>query len=239
MDCQGLMEYCLKKVGVQKNWKGSNAMWRDMLWRGTPEECRKRFGKIPVGAWLFILLQDGGEAGRGYLDDMGNASHVGVYTGTGDGAVHASQSRGCVAASTFRGKTIPNGGWNMVGLCRELDYGLGDLDETETEREGEDTETLASVHTFNGQGVNLRAVPSTAGKYLGKIPEGETLVVAETEGEWCRVRWGKLQGYVKSEFLEGVGATCAEDTDLVDLPSLQLPRQAVQLLLQWLAGAAD
>ena len=60
MDCQGLVEYCLRQLGVRKNWRGSNAMWRDMVWRGTPEDCRKAFGRIPKGALLFILEQDGG-----------------------------------------------------------------------------------------------------------------------------------------------------------------------------------
>ena len=28
MDCQGLVEYCLGQLGIRKDWKGSNAMWR-------------------------------------------------------------------------------------------------------------------------------------------------------------------------------------------------------------------
>ena len=55
MDCQGLVEYCLRQLGVRKNWRGSNAMWRDMVWRGTPEDCRKAFGRIPKGAFLYII----------------------------------------------------------------------------------------------------------------------------------------------------------------------------------------
>ena len=73
MDCQGLVEYCLRQLGVRKNWRGSNAMWRDMVWRGTPEDCRKAFGRIPKGAFLYIVAFDGGEKARGYADDLGNA----------------------------------------------------------------------------------------------------------------------------------------------------------------------
>lgn len=124
MDCQEFLEYCLKQIGIKADWKGSNHMYRDMEWIGTPEECAAQFGKIPVGAWLFILENDGGEVSRGYNDGLGNASHVGVYTAQGKGAVHSSSSRGCVAESKFEGKTIPNGGWNRVGLCKLLDYGL-------------------------------------------------------------------------------------------------------------------
>lgn len=123
MDCQGLMEYCLRQIGISANWKGSNHMWRDMAWVGTPEECKARFGCIPAGAWLYIVSDDGGEVARGYRDGLGNAEHVGVYTGEYLGAVHASASRGKVADSKFEGKTISNGGWNRVGLCKLLDYG--------------------------------------------------------------------------------------------------------------------
>lgn len=122
MDCQALLERMLRDVGVRHDWRGSNAMYRDMRWVGTPEECIRRFGSIPVGAWLFIWADDGGEKARGYRDGLGNASHVGVYTGVGAGAIHASASRGCVCESAFAGRSIP-GGWNRVGLCRLLDYG--------------------------------------------------------------------------------------------------------------------
>lgn len=124
MDCQEFMEHCLRQIGINANWKGSNHMFRDMAWVGTPEECKERYGSVPVGAWLFIWEDDGGEISRGYTDGLGNASHVGAYTGQGKGAVHSSSSRGCVCESKFEGKTIRNGGWNRVGLCKLLDYGL-------------------------------------------------------------------------------------------------------------------
>lgn len=123
LDCQALVEAMLDDVGVLRNWKGSNAMWRDMLWTGTPEECKRLFGCVPVGAWLYIIKNDGGEIARGYTDGRGNASHVGVKTGVGDGAIHSSSSRGCVCESKFQDKTIKNGGWNAVGLSKLLDYG--------------------------------------------------------------------------------------------------------------------
>ena len=86
LDCQAFVEEVLKDCGVRKpdgsayNWRGSNHMWRDALsWKGTIEECRTRYGEIPVGAWVFIVKNDGGEKDRGYNDNEGNASHVGIY----------------------------------------------------------------------------------------------------------------------------------------------------------------
>ena len=126
MDCQAFVERCLSDAGLKRNLAGSNAWYREVHrngWGGTPEDCKKRFGTIPKGAFLFILSEDGGEVQRGYRDGLGNASHIGLYTGRGKGALHSSSSRGMVCESAFNGKSIPNGGWNRVGLWRELDYG--------------------------------------------------------------------------------------------------------------------
>lgn len=86
VDCQAFVELVLRDCGVRTssgavyNWKGSNDMWRHALkWKGTLDECRKKFGGIPEGCWVFMVKHDGGEVPRGYHDDEGNASHVGIY----------------------------------------------------------------------------------------------------------------------------------------------------------------
>lgn len=117
MDCQAFVEAALKAVGIRKNWRGSNHMWREALsWRGTVEECIARFGEVPVGAWLFTIKNDGGEKARGYNDGKGNAAHVGVYSGQGRGSVH-STTGGTQEAAFPDAKR-----WTHVGLCSLLDY---------------------------------------------------------------------------------------------------------------------
>ena len=125
MDCQEFMERCLECVGCLLDLKGSNAWFRKVQaegWTGSPEECVREFGCVPKGAFLFIHAFDGGEERRGYRDGKGNASHIGIYTGTGLGAIHSSFTKQGVYESFFAFSTI-NGGWNMVGLWKELDYG--------------------------------------------------------------------------------------------------------------------
>ena len=97
-DCQAFVEEVLKDLGVRKpdgsvyNWKGSNSMFRNHIrWRGTIEECKQKFGCIPQGAFMFIVKHDGGEVSRGYHDDLGNASHVGLYVDTSPLPVMDSQ----------------------------------------------------------------------------------------------------------------------------------------------------
>ncbi len=122
MDCQAFVEQCLLDAGLDWNLAGSNSWYRAMDWTGTPEECIALFGSIPKGAFLYILKFDGGEPPRYQSDGLGNASHIGIYTGRGLGAIHSSQSKGGVLESAFAGRTI-NGGWNRVGLWKKLDYG--------------------------------------------------------------------------------------------------------------------
>lgn len=86
LDCQAFVEEVLKDCGVRRadgtpyNWAGSNSMWRNALsWKGTINECLATYGDIPLGAWVFIVKRDGKETERGYHDNEGNATHVGIY----------------------------------------------------------------------------------------------------------------------------------------------------------------
>ena len=128
MDCQAFIEWCLERCGMKKDLAGSNAWYREVMANGaimTPEECVKQLGCVPKGAFLFIHAFDGGEEKRGYHDGLGNASHIGICTGNkGEGAIHSSSSRGCVAESRFQGKSI-RGGWNAVGLWNKVSYDYG------------------------------------------------------------------------------------------------------------------
>ena len=85
VDCQAFCEKVLKDLGVRKSngavydWRGSNDMWRNAVsWKGTLAEARKKYGTIPAGSWCFMVAHDGGEVPRGYHDNEGNASHVGI-----------------------------------------------------------------------------------------------------------------------------------------------------------------
>lgn len=132
-DCQAFVELVLYDIGVKKpdgkayNWKGSNSMWRNALsWKGTKEECIATFGCIPLGAWVFMVSHDGGEVERGYHDNEGNANHVGIYVGD-DNTRDSAGSRGGVGYRPLKD-------WNMVGLCKYLDYKVDNNDNTNKDR---------------------------------------------------------------------------------------------------------
>lgn len=221
IDCQELAELMLRSVGIQKNLRGSNAWFRAMTWTGTPEECRKVYGEIPVGAFLFIWDGNGGEKQRGYSDGLGNASHMGVYIGRMGGAIHASQSRGCVAYSEFKGRSI-RGGWNRVGLWDWMDYGeringilAGSPSSVSADR-GKEVKTMTErdmiVTADSGTTVNLRAKADIGGALVCRIPLGETVLASPVgDGTWSAVTWGIRNGYMMTKFLREPAPTAADN----------------------------
>ena len=211
MDCQEFVERCLEKVGIRMDLKGSNAWFRKVQeegWTGTPEECVKIFGSVPKGAFLFIHAFDGKEEKRGYHDGKGNASHIGLKTGRGKGAIHSSSSRHCVAESEFHDKTIKNGGWNMVGLWTRIDYGktvnwllehMGIGQAPADENTEEDKTMKVTVSGPDGKSVNLRKKPD--GDLVDRIPSGTEAELLESGKQWCKIRAKGKTGWMMTEFL--------------------------------------
>lgn len=224
MDCQKFIEKCLEEAGLRKDLAGSNAWYRFVLrngWIGSPEACRAEFGAVPKGAFLFIHAFDGGEPEKYRRDGIGNASHIGIYTGMtgaemaalavakgnrnaakynfGSGAIHSSSSRGAVATSSFAGRTI-RGGWNRVGLWNAVSYG----DPFDRMIRGGKTggkAMTAKAYAENGKPVNFRKKPGTSAALADRIPVGEQVEVLEKGPAWSFCKWKGRTGYVMTRFL--------------------------------------
>lgn len=239
MDCQEFVERCLEAIGIRKDLKGSNAWWREMTWTGTPEECVRIFGSVPKGAFLFILKDDGGEEKRGYHDGKGNASHIGIKTGRGAGAIHSSATRECVAESEFHDKTIRNGGWNRVGLWEQLDYGktinwllehMGIGGAPADESQEEDKTMMVTVTSPNGKPVNLRKAADKGAALVDQIPDGTEAELLQGGEEWSKIKAKGKTGWMMTEFLVADdSALPAEDFDAGDLDDGQDGSETVQL----------
>lgn len=222
LDCQAFVEKAMKDCGLDKNLAGSNAWYRLCMhegWVGTPEECKKKYGLIPFGAFLFILKDDGGEISKGYKDGLGNADHIGLYTGMtgakmveiarqngntkaskynfGNGAIHSSTSKGYVCTSSFAGKAI-NGGWNRIGLWDKIDYDL----KTNLKTEGGKMDTYQAKVV--GGGLNLREQPNFNADRLCLIPNGEILTITDEAGKWAKTSYSGHTGWVSKDYLEPI-----------------------------------
>ena len=74
--------------------------------------------------------------------------------------------------------------------------------------------------------LKLRKSPSLSASVLAMIPHGTGITVLENQGEWMRVQYGLLSGYVKSEYLhmesededERASVTSGSGTVIVSLP---------------------
>ena len=123
LDCQGFVEAVLKEIGIRKpdgsvyDWRGSNSMYRNYYsWRGTIDECKQKFGQIPVGAFVYIWKETGEQA-VGYHDGIGNCTHVGIYCGNDvvRDSTRNTSGRNGVGTRSLKG-------FNRVTLFSGLDY---------------------------------------------------------------------------------------------------------------------
>ena len=232
MDCQAFVEKCMADVGYRRDLGGSNSWYRECRlhgWVGSPEECAKEFGSVPKGALLFILEPVGPKTPAKFRDDgVGDVTHMGIVTGRGDGAIHSSKSRGGVVTSKFKGKTIPNGGWNRVGLLPVFDYGntvnwvmehSGFGQEPKEEPIKEETTMNVIIQAENGGPVKLRqsSDPKRSGYSIWEeIPSGTKAEVLKSGGEWSRIRVGNRTGWMMSKFLMANDSSIPAEPELTE-----------------------
>ena len=213
MDCQKFVEKCMADCGLPMDLGGSNSWYREMTWTGTPEECVKIYGSIPKGALLFILEPVSGSTPAKFRNDgIGDATHMGIKTGRGDGAIHSSHTRGGVATSVFKDKTIKNGGWNRVGLYDRFTYGktvdwvlahigIGE----QPEKPNEEVKPMTAViSSEDGNPVKLRQSKDQSSAAYGiydKYDVGTQVEIIQNGEKWSKVRIGKKTGWMMSKFL--------------------------------------
>lgn len=267
MDCQAFWERVLKDCGLNMDLGGSNSWYRYMMkhgWVGTPEECAKTFGGIPIGATLYIHEAVSESTPAQFRDDgIGDITHMGIYTGMtgkemtqiaiedgvkhadkynyGDGALHSSSSRDGVCTSKFAGKTIPNGGWNRVGLLLEkIVYDGTTPPEPPPDPHPEPDKAI--VVAESGNTVKMRARPTQNCKLYWDVPIGAEVQVdewnAETDSKgqvWAEISWDEKSGYMIQSFLRDEDEPQpqpGEKSWIVIIPGLTL-KQAEELAASW------
>lgn len=217
MDCQAFVEQCMADCGLKMDLGGSNSWFREVMkngWTGTPEDCVREIGSIPKGALLFILEDVGPKTPEKFRHDgIGDVTHIGIKTGRGDGAIHSSSSKGCVATSVFKDKTIRNGGWNRVGLYNRFTYGktvdwilnhIGIGKDPSQNGGGEEIPMEVVVWSENGGNVKMRQSTdpkSMAYALWDDIPTGTTVEVISSGDKWSRIQANGKTGWMMSEFL--------------------------------------
>ena len=154
MDCQAFVEQVLKDCGVRKpdgscyNWRGVNSMWRTAFtWKGTVQDAIKTFGDIPLGAWVIMWVNDGGEKERGYFDGLGNAKHVGIFVGGNHTDEEVRDSTRTTKKPTRDGVGYRSlSGFNYVCLPFMIDYVENNLEPIKEEKPSKD-DALKALET--------------------------------------------------------------------------------------------
>lgn len=128
VDCQAAVEKALKLVGVNVNYKGSNDMWRNMVTdRKSIDWYRdSTYGGLIPGLICFTLRHDGSEVRRGYNDNMGAATHVGIILD--DKMCFQSGARGTEIIEISRTS------FNQVGRCKHIIYEGDDVSPSLTKK---------------------------------------------------------------------------------------------------------
>lgn len=95
-------------------------------------------------------------------------------------------------------------GYIMAGYITYGESNAPSVSETPTPSPEPDADVAdgieAIVHTVSTS-LNLRQEPSTQSAVLAAIPRGESIMVTNRGATWSAVRYGSLNGYVKTEYL--------------------------------------
>ncbi len=70
-----------------------------------------------------------------------------------------------------------------------------------TTPDGAPTGNTMTVVTENGEPVNMRSGPGTGYSIVTRVPNGDTVTVLRVEGNWARVYYNGLYGYIMTKFL--------------------------------------
>lgn len=206
-DCQAFVEQTVKRAGGEMpDYRGSNDMFRNACDSVHPLDVSIRL--IAPGCVLFIVEQDGGEPARYREDGLGNASHIGIYTGGTPEVVHSSSSRGGVVGSTLKN------GWTHVGWLTAVDY------------LNEDTPTqMADVVAVSGKSVRMRVRPDRGAVVNANVPVGAVVKVLQQQPDWWQISHGSKTGWMMREFLrliDGVVEDIPDEPDQVDIDRVAL-----------------
>ena len=147
------------------------------------------------------------------MNGSGEISHTGIVEKISGGKVYTIEgnSDGMVTRHHY-----------LTGNARIYGYGHPDWDivkddgkeSGESEEKGKTMERNAKVvptSTSTGSTVNLRSQASTSGKILAKVPFESPVMVVEDLGDWCKVTWNGITGWMMANYIEYTDVSDDED----------------------------
>ena len=88
------------------------------------------------------------------------------------------------------------------------------------------TYSNASTAKVKADNVNLREKASTDSKILDRIDKDAKIEVISDEGEWCKIKYNGIEGYIKKEFIgETIEEAVQQPTEEPKTPELSVPAE--------------
>lgn len=166
-DCQAFVKNSFKRAGGDMGrYAGSNDMARNAMSKLYLLPTAMKENLMQPG-WLLYMIEPGHNTK--YDDEMGDATHVGIYTGIpGKEIVHSSKSKGGVIASTFhKGHLWTHGGPADAAIYtyessegNEYDGRGGNMGNAE-QSGGKKPQRIVLPESKAGQTINLRSYPGS------------------------------------------------------------------------------
>ena len=215
-DCQMFVEQSVRRAGGEiKDYAGSNDMFRNACSVTYPLDGRKP----DVGDVLFIV-KPGYNAK--YQDNMGDAEHIGIYTGSPE-VVHSSATKGCVAESTLKN------GWTHGGKLLAVES-------------SENPARLGIVNLPSDQNVLFRIKPSKDSGWWARLNGGQIVEIVSESNGWTRAKAVGKDGYIDSKFVKLFEGTLPPDTGTLPYeptPSKPYDKDALKRELQDIMARAQ
>ncbi|MBR5302818.1 MAG: SH3 domain-containing protein [Clostridia bacterium] len=168
---------------------------------------------LQIGMILFKARSSTGQlhtryqsGGRYFTGDLQDYYHVGVVTGVNPLEITECTEYGKASGIVVSGSLK---GWQYGGRLKDVLYeGSDDAVEMDAEMASVNEDQVecseagrAIVATQSGA-LNVRAWPKT-GEILGKLPKGKEVELLQDNGDgWPRIRYGELDGYASTEYLQ-------------------------------------
>ncbi len=219
-DCQMFVEQSVRRAGGEiKDYAGSNDMFRNACSVTYPLDGRKP----DVGDVLFIV-KPGYNAK--YKDDMGDAEHIGIYTGSPE-VVHSSATKGCVAESTLKN------GWTHGGKLLAVFTGA---------TEPAQPDQFGVIDLPSDQNVFFRIKPDKKSHWWARLKGGQIVGIVSESNGWTRVKAVGHDGYVESKFIKDLQGWLSPDTGTLPYeptPSKPYDKDALKRELQGIMERAQ
>ena len=168
-------------------------------------------GLLLTGTLVFTGLYT--NQAQGKSADTGNKSvRAGISSEFGD-ALEIEEKQGAEVASGVTGvlSDYLSEANVTVAAVSDTDHvvtAVGQSEENQTEEAAAVEENKAAEFGYTNLGItqvdgnlNVRKEPGTEAEIVGKMPNNAGCEILGVEGEWTKIQSGKVEGYVKSEYL--------------------------------------